>query len=468
MNANNKSTDSSSSGNSPPTSNNETQLPSTIVGKVIDTSDPDIQIIESTSTSKTSLMEARFARKRALNPHIQYKDHSKNPLFKSTLQDHMRSLAASGLALNQHQAIALRLRRFQINRKRAIYNTQLYLAQHVIRGLNEYGWAVCDHFLGDTHCNYTYKEVERLFDRGLFSAGQLMDRKDNSQLQDIRSDQIYWFDGSDERARDSVTVRLLISMIDSVIVHFRDRVPYTISGRSRAMIACYPGNGTKYVKHVDNPVQDGRCITSIYYCNKDWKLSEHGGTLRLYPETSLVPMDIDPQADRLVFFWSDRRNPHEVLPVFRPRYAITIWYFDQAEKMEALERRRKQENPSTPSASTVPAEIPTSSSPTKSRAPALSDWSQQRASAFKPVATTNFISPNISATTENSNHLSLVPQHIIASSSSSTSSPFIIPRSHMSLRDHTNSDSFSTGSADDNLNIDDEPINTQPKQDYQI
>lgn len=109
-------------------------------------------------------------------------------------------------------------------------------------------------------------------------------------------------------------------MIDSVIVHFKDRIPpYNISGRSRAMIACYPGNGTKYVKHVDNPVKDGRCITSIYYCNESWKLSEHGGTLRLYPETSLVPMDIDPQADRLVFFWSDRRNPHEVLPVFRPR-----------------------------------------------------------------------------------------------------------------------------------------------------
>lgn len=112
-------------------------------------------------------------------------------------------------------------------------------------------------------------------------------------------------------------------MIDSVIVHFRDRIPpYNISGRSRAMIACYPGNGTRYVKHVDNPVRDGRCITSIYYCNENWKLAEHGGTLRLYPETSLVPMDIDPQADRLVFFWSDRRNPHEVLPVFRPRLVV--------------------------------------------------------------------------------------------------------------------------------------------------
>ncbi|KIH42837.1 oxidoreductase, 2OG-Fe(II) oxygenase family protein [Ancylostoma duodenale] len=87
----------------------------------------------------------------------------------------------------------------------------------------------------------------------------------------------------------------------------------------QAMLAIYPGNGTRYVKHVDNPVKDGRCITTIYYCNQDWDINTHGGTLRLYPESSMIPMDIDPKADRLVFFWSDRRNPHEVMPVFKPR-----------------------------------------------------------------------------------------------------------------------------------------------------
>lgn len=119
---------------------------------------------------------------------------------------------------------------------------------------------------------------------------------------EIRSDETYWFDGQDQRAKDSATVRLLISMIDAVVGHFRDKVPpYKISGRTRvsatvssafthagsesslcwplptpfqAMIAVYPGNGTRYVKHVDNPVRDGRCVTTVYYCNEDWKLTE--------------------------------------------------------------------------------------------------------------------------------------------------------------------------------------------------
>lgn len=114
------------------------------------------------------------------------------------------------------------------------------------------------------------------------------------------------------------------------------------------------------------------------YCSMSWFLyvtglfllflffQEHGGLLRIFPEGKAQFADIEPKFDRLLLFWSDRRNPHEVQPAHTTRsaskpfhctrsddpvcfvvnhcpnclcrYAITVWYFDADERARAKEK----------------------------------------------------------------------------------------------------------------------------------
>ena len=97
------------------------------------------------------------------------------------------------------------------------------------------------------------------------------------------------------------------------------------------------------MRHVDNPDDNGRVLTVLYYCNPGWR-SEHGGAIRLFPPERGAarsragggggagareePVDVEPHGDRLLVFWSDARTPHAVLPAEVDRYAVTFWMMD--------------------------------------------------------------------------------------------------------------------------------------------
>lgn len=211
----------------------------------------------------------------------------------------------------------------------------------LIHDLNQYGMCVIDNFLGEDRAEQIRSEVGSLHSRGDFRDGQVMARQDQARGR-VRSDKIKWVTGSEPYCS---YIGQLVSVVDSLIAKSNTHpdagklADYNIKWRTRAMVACYPGQGTHYVKHVDNPNGDGRCITAIYYINKDWR-REDGGMLRIYPEgMNHVIADIEPVFDRMLFFWSDRRNPHEVTPASVTRYAITVWYLDQNERENYLARQ---------------------------------------------------------------------------------------------------------------------------------
>ncbi|KAJ8378841.1 hypothetical protein AAFF_G00234100 [Aldrovandia affinis] len=208
-------------------------------------------------------------------------------------------------------------------------------ADYIVPCMNRHGICVVDNFLREEMAQGILEAVRALHGTGRFTEGQLVSQRSDSS-KDIRGDNIAWIEG---REAGCEKIAFLMSRVDDLVRHCNGKLgSYRINGRTKAMVACYPGNGAGYVRHVDNPNGDGRCVTCIYYLNKGWDTKEHGGLLRIFPEGKAQFADIEPKFDRLLLFWSDRRNPHEVQPAYATRYAITVWYFDADERARAKEK----------------------------------------------------------------------------------------------------------------------------------
>ncbi|XP_059058301.1 egl nine homolog 1 [Achroia grisella] len=223
------------------------------------------------------------------------------------------------------------------------------VCQRLIRDMTQYGVCVLDNFLGKDRGLLVLNEVMNMHRSGIFTAGQVVSNSGSTEAQTVRSDQTTWIDGKEPQCQ---YIKQLITQVDNIVMR-ANKMPgngkmgdFMINGRTKAMVACYPGSGSHYVKHVDNPNKDGRCITAIYYLNLNWDVKRCGGLLRVFPEGTNQVADIAPIFDRMLFFWSDRRNPHEVQPAYHTRYAITLWYFDAQEREEAQRRFKKCANPS--------------------------------------------------------------------------------------------------------------------------
>ncbi|KAL9693096.1 hypothetical protein quinque_012381 [Culex quinquefasciatus] len=217
--------------------------------------------------------------------------------------------------------------------------------RNLIRDMNEYGVCVLDNFLGQDRGVKVLQEVTGMYSSGVFRDGQLVSNRGRKNLRHIRGDKITWIEGKEPGCSN---IGYLINRVDAVITNCKRMKnngklgQYNIRERTRAMVACYPGSGSHYVKHVDNPNRDGRCITAIYYLNLNWDVQQSGGLLRIFPEGCNDRVaDIEPAFDRILFFWSDRRNPHEVQPAHRTRYAITLWYLDAEERESARLRYQR-------------------------------------------------------------------------------------------------------------------------------
>ncbi|XP_068155517.1 prolyl hydroxylase EGLN3 isoform X2 [Drosophila tropicalis] len=278
------------------------------------------------------------------------------------------------------------------------------LCRNIINDMNQYGLSVVDDFLGPETGLKILNEVRSMYNAGAFQDGQLQTDQTNPTTaaaptvrgdKAVRGDKIKWVVGNEAGCSN---VRYLTNQIDSVVFRVNTMKDngilgkYDIRERTRAMVACYPGSGTHYVMHVDNPSKDGRVITAIYYLNINWDARESGGILRIRPTPGTTVADIEPKFDRLIFFWSDARNPHEVQPAHRTRYAITVWYFDAKEREKALNRalEKSKTNNAINNGTSQQEKHPEPDSTTKSPIPSTpaSSSSVSSASSSSPAAAT--------------------------------------------------------------------------------
>lgn len=196
--------------------------------------------------------------------------------------------------------------------------TQLEFSESEIHSLVEVGYLMRDGFLGAGLALAAAAEVDALYESGTLKMGRLSRGSSHRQDSQIRSDLITWLDPEAAPAG----LQGVHGCFDSLRISL-NRSLYLGLTQAEVQIACYPGGGARYARHLDAfPGSTNRKITAICYLNPEWT-PRQGGYLRLYLESE--ELDIEPVLDRLVVFVSDRIE-HEVLPAFAMRRTVTVWY----------------------------------------------------------------------------------------------------------------------------------------------
>ena len=199
-----------------------------------------------------------------------------------------------------------------------------------VHSLTMQGYLVKDQFLGEDIATAVFADAVRYHEEGyLRPAGMKSSSNDRWERRDIRGDVMMWVHDTDEK-HVTTSVRQVLLQLDALRRDLNDCAHFN-SLRMESQLALYPGNGTRYIRHRDAPVDSSsptngpahRRLTVIYYANPGWK-EEHGGHLRIFLPTG--EMDIAPLPDRLLMFYSSWLE-HEVLPSFAPRVAISSFFY---------------------------------------------------------------------------------------------------------------------------------------------
>jgi len=195
--------------------------------------------------------------------------------------------------------------------------------------LKNEGYFVRENYIDNEAVIEIRKEAEIMLENGTLRSAGMSSTENYWKDETTRGDKMTWISNlNDIHSYPKLTA--ILNYIDTLRKELNEATELN-STSTRIQLACYPGNGSRYVKHKDaippinNDLTPKRRLTVLLYLNPDWK-TDCGGHLRLHLKNDQV-FDVEPKAGTLLIFLS-RQIDHEVLPTFKiPRFAITTWFY---------------------------------------------------------------------------------------------------------------------------------------------
>jgi SM-20-related protein len=211
------------------------------------------------------------------------------------------------------------------------------LTKDEIEKLNTDGFIVKDNFLGQESLTRYHQNASELFENGKLKQANMGATTENKWTDSsIRSDHLLWLNDIEDKESpkwketDLTPLLELVNKMKGIQNELNGACNFD-SNKTQIQLTCYPGEGARYIRHLDAYVGSSeRRITCLYYLNPEYKDANDaklGGDLRVFHDNSDDQFtDIAPIGDRLVIFQS-RLLEHEVLASYFKRFAITVWFY---------------------------------------------------------------------------------------------------------------------------------------------
>ncbi|HUF20521.1 MAG TPA: 2OG-Fe(II) oxygenase [Burkholderiales bacterium] len=193
------------------------------------------------------------------------------------------------------------------------------IADRAASAIAGHGIAVIENFLPEDMIATLRAEARRLQAQGAFRPAGIGAGGDFRKREDIRGDEIYWFDADSAPA----ALRPPLAAFEELRLVVNRELQLGLFDFECHLARYAPGAG--YQRHYDQLRDDGhRQLTVSLYLNENWREAD-GGLLRVYLEDGERTLEVIPEGGTLVAFLSARFS-HEVLPCTRERLSFTGWF----------------------------------------------------------------------------------------------------------------------------------------------